>query len=293
MRIFVTGVDGQLSQSLIDRADEFDVEIIARGLPELDFTNPDFERFIDEIKPDAVINAAAFTNVDGAEDMIELANQINGYAVGSLAKACAKNQIPLVHVSTDYVFSGDANRPYLEADLTGPQSVYGSSKLLGEQEIVKHTDNYAILRTAWVISPYGKNFLKTMLALAKAGKTELNVVCDQFGCPTSALNLAEACVVVARNLVNNSDKSLRGIFHACGLGETNWASFADFIFQTAKDYGHESCIVNPITSDQYPTRAKRPKYSVLNNSKLKELHNFELMSWETATRQTISILLKE
>ena len=216
MRIVVTGGPGQLVLSLAEQGPLAGHEVIAVGPPELDLSAPDDDAIhaalaaaFDGLGPDAIVNAAAHTAVDKAESERDLAFAINATGAGAVARAAARLDVPLVHVSTDYVFSGDKAEPYVEGDETGPTGVYGASKLAGEDAVRASGADFAILRTAWVYSPFGANFVKTMLRLAET-RDELGVVDDQRGCPTSALDLADALIAVAANLKARSDLPLRG-----------------------------------------------------------------------------------
>lgn len=293
MRVVVTGREGQVVQSLIERAVGAKMVIVPLGRPVLDLFAPDtIAPALAAARPDVIINAAAYTAVDKAESEPEIAEAINGRGAGAVARAAADLGVPVVHVSTDYVFSGDLDRPYQEDDAVGPLSAYGRSKLLGERAVMAATANHAILRTAWVYSPFGKNFLKTMLALSQSRDT-LNVVADQHGAPTSALDLADALLVVARNLVDAPhDTALRGLFHATGSGFTTWAGFAEAIFGTAARAGGKGARVNPIPATDYPLPAKRPTNSRLVCDRLARLHGARLPDWRASTEHTVARVLK-
>ena len=231
---------------------------------------------------DACINCAAYTAVDKAEDEPELATLINAFAPKVLADACLKRNALLIHISTDYVFGGDANEPYKVDDPIKPQSVYGSTKAEGERLIRESGCNYMIVRTAWLYSSVGKNFVKTMLMLGDA-KDEINVVADQKGCPTWAHDLAIALVA----LLNKNGKSeVHETFHFTNEGQITWHDFATAIMEI----GGKICKVNPITTDQYPTKAKRPAYSVLDLSKIKEYVGIEIPDWRESLVKCIEEL---
>jgi dTDP-4-dehydrorhamnose reductase len=238
--------------------------------------------------PDIVVNAAAYTAVDQAEREPVIAAAVNGAGAGSVAEACHSLGVPIIHLSTDYVFDGDKKSPYVEEDLVAPASVYGVSKLAGEKAVAAATNDYVILRTAWVYAPYGKNFVRTMLALAETRK-EVRVVADQIGCPTYAPDVAMAIVRIARNLLGNpSDLQLRGIFHLTGSGETSWAGFASAIFASLAARGLPEPELTPIASTEYPTAARRPANSRLNCAKLARVYGIELPSW----RDSLGICLE-
>lgn len=292
MRVVVTGREGQVVQSLIERAAGTEAVIIPLGRPVLDLSAPDtVGPAIRAARPDVVINAAAYTAVDKAEAEPDLAEAINGRGAGAVAQAAAALGVPVVHVSTDYVFSGELDRPYVEDDAVGPLSAYGRSKLMGERAVAAATDNHAIVRTAWVYSPFGKNFLKTMLTLAQS-RDVLSVVADQHGAPTSALDLADALLTVARNLVDApTDAAVRGVFHATGAGFTTWAAFAEAIFESAQRRGAKGADVRPIPATEYPLPAKRPANSRLVCDRLAHLHGARLPDWRASTDQTVARLI--
>ena len=269
--------------------------MIAVGPPELDLAAPDDDAVhaaLAATKPDAIVNAAAHTAVDKAESEPDLAFAINATGAGAVARAAARLDVPLVHISTDYVFSGDKAEPYLEIDPTGPTGVYGASKLAGEQAVMASGADLAILRTAWVYSPFGANFVKTMLRLAGT-RDELGVVDDQRGCPTSALDLADAAIAVLANLKASSDPSLRGLFHATGSGEGSWADLAVAVFEASAANGGPSAKVNRIATADYPTPAKRPANSRLDCSRLAELHGVRLPDWRASVDQVTARLVTQ
>ena len=271
MNILVTGCKGQLGTEL---------QKIASVEHQWFFTDVDTLDICDKAaveacfatnKIDACINCAAYTAVDKAEDEPELATLINSFAPKVLADACLKHGALLIHISTDYVFGGDANEPYKVDDPINPQSVYGSTKAEGERFIRESGCNHMIVRTAWLYSSVGKNFVKTMLMLGDT-KDEINVVADQKGCPTWAHDLAVALVA----LLNKKGKApVHETFHFTNEGQITWHDFATAIMEI----GGKQCKVNPITTDQYPTKAKRPAYSVLDLSKIKEFAGIEIPFW--------------
>lgn len=289
MRLAVTGKNGQVVSALQALASA-ELEIVAIGRPELDLAQPETVlKALRDVKPDTVISAAAYTAVDKAEIEPEIAFAVNRDGARAVALAANDLGIPVIHLSTDYVFDGTKANAYVESDQTGPTSIYGRSKLEGEQAVSEVTCDYIILRTAWVYSQYGNNFVKTMLRLSE-NRDEINVVADQFGCPTSANDIAAAVVTIARKLVEDSSSRLRGVFHLSGTGETNWANFAKQIFVFAEEHGGKSMIVNDITTAQYPTPARRPANSRLDCSKLEEVYGIKLPSWQTSTRAVVTAL---
>ena len=271
MNILVTGCKGQLGTEL---------QKIASVEHQWFFTDVDTLDICDKAaveacfatnKIDACINCAAYTAVDKAEDEPELARLINSFAPKVLADACLKHDALLIHISTDYVFGGDANEPYKVDDLINPQSVYGSTKAEGERLIRESGCNHMIVRTAWLYSSVGKNFVKTMLMLGDT-KDEINVVADQKGCPTWAHDLAFALVAL---LDKNGKNEVHETFHFTNEGQITWHDFATAIMEI----GGKKCKVNPITTDQYPTKAKRPAYSVLDLSKIKAYAGIVIPDW--------------
>ncbi|WLS12062.1 dTDP-4-dehydrorhamnose reductase (plasmid) [Shinella sumterensis] len=291
MRLAVTGKQGQVVTALRERGPQVGVEIIAVGRPEMDLTDPaSIRRILSEVKPDAIVSAAAYTAVDKAESEPELAFTVNARGPAALAEIAAKIDVPVVHLSTDYVFPGDKDGIYLETDATGPVSVYGTSKLAGEEAIAAATHNHVILRTAWVYSPFGANFVKTMLRLAET-RNALNVVADQHGTPTSALDIADAVITIAKRLVSDPDPELRGVFHLTAQGEATWADFAEAIFGVLRERKGKAVTVGRITTDQYPTPARRPANSRLSTEKLAKTYGIVLPDWEQSTRVVLDHLL--
>ncbi|MCH5051625.1 dTDP-4-dehydrorhamnose reductase [Pectobacterium aquaticum] len=281
MKILLTGANGQLGSCFQDRLPA-EWEILATDSAELDITNLEHvERTVKQFKPDAIVNAAAYTAVDKAESEPELAAKINVTGPENLAIVSSKQGIQLVHVSTDYVFDGNATEPYREDSVTNPLSVYGKTKLAGEQAVAKASSEAIIVRTAWVFSEYGNNFVKTMLRLAKERDT-LSIVNDQRGCPTYAGDLAQAIISL---LEKNAEG---GIYHYCGDKEVSWYEFAQAIFSVAVEKGLLSKVpmLTSITTEQYPTPAHRPTYSALSGEKIKQL-NTALSDWRTALKDVI------
>lgn len=288
MRIAVTGRNGQVVTSLIERA-PLDVKIVTLGRPELDLADPaTIGPAIAAAGPDVIVSAAAYTAVDNAETEPELAQAINGIAPGKIGEAAAVRHIPVIHLSTDYVFSGDKLSPYVETDPTAPGTIYGRTKLSGEEALRAATDNHLILRTAWVYSPFGANFVKTMLRLAGT-RDEVRVVADQLGCPTSAFDIADAILALAPRLA--TDDGPRGVFHLVGSGEADWAAFACAIFAESRALGGPSTNVVPITTAEYPTPARRPANSRLATHKLRTDFGLVLPPWQASLRGIVGRLL--
>ena len=295
MRIAVTGGTGQLVRSIAERGPLAGHDVIAVGRPALDLALPDDDAVhaaLDAARPDVIVNAAAHTAVDKAEGEPDLAFAINAAGAGAVARAAARIGVPLVHISTDYVFSGDKTQPYVESDPTGPTGVYGASKLAGEQSVLASGADVAILRTAWVYSPFGANFVKTMLRLAEA-RDEVGVVGDQHGNPTSALDLADAVIAVAQHLTEGRDARHRGIFHATGAGEGTWADLAETVFAASAANGGPSARVKRIATADYPTPARRPSNSRLDCTALFERHGVRLPDWRTSAAAVTARLLHE
>ncbi|PTQ09122.1 dTDP-4-dehydrorhamnose reductase [Sphingomonas oleivorans] len=292
MRIAVTGKSGQVVTSLIARGATHGYEVIALGRPELDLADPaSVVRAMEAAVPDAVVSAAAYTAVDKAESESDLAHAVNGAGAGAVAEAARALGVPLVHVSTDYVFDGTLHRPYVETDPTGPTGAYGASKLAGERAVLAtHGDSSAVLRVAWVYSPFGGNFVKTMLRLA-GDRDEISVVADQLGNPTSALDIADGILKVAGNLVADSDPALRGVFHMTARGEASWADFAQAIFSTSAARGGPHAAVKRIATDDYPTPAQRPANSRLDCGLIAKTHGVALPEWHTSLETVVGRLL--
>ncbi|MBB4007431.1 dTDP-4-dehydrorhamnose reductase [Allorhizobium taibaishanense] len=291
-RFVVTGLAGQVVQSLIERAaDRQDIELIALGRPTLDLGDPaTIEPAMRAAKPDLIVSAAAYTAVDQAEGEEAAAFAVNAEGPGELARVAKLLNVPILHISTDYVFDGSKTAPYAETDPVAPLGVYGRSKLEGERKVAAATDNHAILRTAWVYSPFGKNFLRTMLRLAET-RDGLNVVADQIGNPTSALDIADAVLAVGTNLLSSSAAEMRGIFHMTGTGEASWAEFAAEIFRLSEAKGGPSATVTPIPASDYPTPAERPANSRLDCTQLATVHGVRLPDWRPSTELVVDRLL--
>ena len=294
VRIIVIGKEGQVARALAERAQVHGVTAVLLGRPALDLADPSgIEDILIETGGDLIVNAAAYTAVDQAEAERDLAEAINGVGAGVVAGVAAAMGVPVIHLSTDYVFDGSADRPYREEDKPDPLGAYGSSKLLGEQAVAAETPNHVILRTAWIYSPFGRNFVKTMLRLA-GQREEIAVVADQHGSPTSALDIADGVIAVGRNLLAApQDQDLRGIFHMTGTGFTSWAEFASEIFALSARFGGPSARVRPIGTDDYPTSARRPANSRLDCRKLASRHGVTLPPWRLSLEACIKRLLEE
>jgi dTDP-4-dehydrorhamnose reductase len=289
MRIGVTGKQGQIVLSLVEVGPKLGVDVFTIGRPELDLTLPQTVLpALAHVRPDIVVNAAAYTAVDQAEKEKNQAIAVNGNGAGVVAGAAHKLGVPLIHLSTDYVFDGRKPTPYVEEDPVAPANVYGASKLAGEQAVAAATHDLVIVRTAWVYSPYGKNFVRTMLALAQ-DRHEIGVVADQYGCPTYACDIAVGIIAISKNLLGRPlDQRLRGIFHMAGAGETNWAEFAASIFDSLRLAGKNAPKVKPIVTAEYPTPARRPANSRLDCTKLMRIHGIRLPSWQASLKDCLA-----
>lgn len=280
MVVLVTGASGQLGQSLQFIASQYsEMQFIFASSQDLDITDEGrVFSFFDKNKINFCINAAAYTAVDKAESDQEKAYLVNVTGPKNLAIACKKNNTTLIHISTDFVFDGTANTSYLESDLTNPIGVYGQTKLDGEKEVASNCSKYFIIRTSWVYSQFGNNFMKTMLRLSQDRK-ELNVVSDQIGTPTNAVDLAKAILEI---ISNTKQVANYGIYNFSNEGQCSWYDFAKEIFKI----NNVNINVNPIPTEAYPTPAKRPKYSVLDKSKIKSTFGIIIKNWQEALAQT-------
>lgn len=293
-RILLTGIDGQLGKEL-QRLLAPIGEVIGVGRQAMDLAQPDsIRQVIREVKPDLIVNAAAYTAVDQAQTETELAQAINGVAPTIMAAELECTGGVLIHVSTDYVFDGHKNTPYLEDDTPNPLSVYGQSKLAGEAGIGQVSTRYMILRTAWVYGTYGKsNFVKTMLRLG-AEREEIRVVADQVGSPTWTYDLASAISTLGEKVASDSTQlsSLTGLYHFTNSGMSSWYDFAVAIFEEAQQLGFPLKVqrVVPITTSDYPTPAQRPAYSVLSTSKISAVLGNHPPHWRRGLRQMLGIL---
>lgn len=282
--ILVTGANGQLGsevRALADRYPQLRFRFVDRK--ELPIDDPAaIEKYFAAYHINYCINCAAYTAVDKAENEKDIAFLVNATAAGNLARNCRQHNTQLIHISTDYVFAGNGNQPYTETDATAPLGVYGASKLKGEELVQLHDPGAIIIRTAWVYSSYGHNFVKTMIRLM-GEKESISVVNDQFGCPTYAADLAAAILqmIVSGKLKNNA-----GIYHYTNTGTISWYEFATAI----RDMIHSKCIVHPVTTDQYPTLARRPKYSVLDTKKIRDTFDISIPDWKKSLQACLKLL---
>lgn len=284
MVVLVTGASGQLGQSIQFIASQYpEMQFIFASSTDLDITNSErVNTYFSQNKIDFCVNTAAYTAVDKAETDIEKAKLVNIEGPKNLAIACQKNNVTLIHISTDFVFDGEGKIPYVEKDKTNPIGVYGQTKLDGEREVIAHCTKHFIIRTSWVYSQFGNNFMKTMLRLAQ-DRTELNVVSDQIGTPTNAVDLADAILTIIQNCHSKQrEESLYGVYNFSNEGICSWYDFAVEIFKQ----NHITIQVNPIPTEAYPTPAKRPKFSVLDKSKIKSTFGIKIKNWQDALAQT-------
>lgn len=292
MRVLVAGANGQVARALQDRAPPGRVEVVAVARPQLDLTDPaSIAAVMQAAAPDLVINAAAYTAVDQAESDEAAAFAVNAVGAGHLAAAAAQAGAAIFHLSTDYVFAGDKSGPYRETDPTGPTGVYGRSKLEGEHRVAAGNPRHAIFRTAWVYSPHGANFVKTMLRLAGT-REEIGVVHDQSGNPTSAHDIAAMLWQIGPQMVPAPDAFVPGIYHLTASGEASWAEFAEEIFAVSAAAGGPSARVKRIMTADYPTAARRPANSRLDCTKLADLFGQKLPHWRESTRLCVEGLVK-
>lgn len=290
-RVLVTGNKGQVALALA-ALQLPDLEIVALGRPDLDVTDlASVERTFSLVRPDIVVNTAAYTDVDKAESELQQAFAVNRDGAANVAAAAASMACPIIHFSTDYVFSGTKPTPYREVDRTGPLGAYGRSKLAGEEAVVAANPAHAILRTAWVYSPFGRNFVKTMLRLA-GERDAINVVSDQLGTPTSAAFLATAVAGIARHiLADPTGTKWRGIFHVVAGGATDWAGFAEEIFRQSAKRGGPTAAVKRITAAEYKTAAARPSNSRLDVSRFRTVFGVEPRPWQEDVADCVGTLL--
>lgn len=292
MTILVTGKQGQLASALADLSQGNELTVRCAGRSELDLTDVEtIRRVIEADKPSTVINAAAYTDVEKAEGDRERAIEINATGAGLLAKVCAELEIPIIQISSDYVFNGQKNSPYVETDKTSPINQYGWSKLCGEKNVIAANFRHIIVRTSWVFSPTGKNFVRTMLDLARS-KPGVFVVDDQFGCPTYARDLARALLDICEIVSNTKPESpVWGTYHVAGNGVTSWYELAKAVFAQSQLSGGPVASVNRIKSHERPTIAQRPPRSILDCRKAENSFNISLPSWQSGVSRCVARIL--
>ena len=292
MTILVTGGTGQLARLLgqagLGQACGADVRVVGR--PDFDFDRPDTLEAALADRPSLVVNAAAWTAVDAAEAEPDAAQRANQVGPATLAALCADRAIPLIHISTDYVFDGNKGSPYTETDSTSPTGIYGQTKLEGEQAVLAACLRATVLRTSWVYSAVGKNFVRTMLSSAQ-NTSMLRVVADQRGNPTSAHDLATAILAIADRLRDGWSPAYAGVFHMTGQGDTTWHGLAEALFHDAARHGRPAPTVIPITTAEWPTPARRPPDSRLDCAKLERVFGLRLPPWQASLRSVVDILV--
>ena len=291
MRVLVTGAQGQLARSIVERgAARLEFEIIALGRPQLDLELAGSgEAAVAAVRPDVVINAAAYTAVDQAEDEPERAYRINAEAAGEIAAAAARCGARVIQISTDYVFDGRADGAYAEDAVPNPLGVYGRTKLAGEEGVRAANPNHVILRTAWVYSPFGRNFVKTMMSAAESRDT-LDVVDDQVGSPSSALDLADGLFRILETWGEERETGLGEVYHLAGTGATSWCGFARAIMAECNKQGLPAAEVYPIATADWPTKAARPANSVMSSAQFTRDFAFSMPRWEDSLSDVVGRL---
>jgi dTDP-4-dehydrorhamnose reductase len=278
MTMLVTGGNGQVALALEAAARQQGLAIVRLGRPAFDFDRPESFAVLDDIPATLLVNAAAYTAVDAAETDAEAAHRANAEGPGRLARFCAGRGIPLLHISTDYVFDGSKGAPYVETDPTAPLGVYGATKLAGEAAAFAGWERTVVLRTAWVYSATGRNFARTMLNAARK-TSKLRVVGDQIGCPTTAADLAATIVAIAPRLAGDWQDRYAGVYHAAGSGWTSWHGLAVALFEDAARHGLPTPTVDAITTADWPTPVRRPADSRLDGGKLADTFGVRLPDW--------------
>lgn len=295
MRVAVTGHNGQIARALAALGAERGSDVVLLGRPALDLARPETVLpALFEAGADIVVNAAAYTAVDRAESEPEIAQAINVEGAAAVARAARELGLPVIQISTDYVFDGTKARPYREEDPTGPLGAYGRSKLDGEAAVARENAQHVILRTSWVYAPFGNNFVRTMLRLALS-RPEIGVVADQRGCPTSAGDVAAAILSVGERLLAEPvpPRELTGIFHLAAQGEAVWAEVAEAVFQTSAALGGPTATVKRITTADHPTPARRPANSRLDCAKLARVYGLVLPPWRESLDPCVARLVAE
>jgi dTDP-4-dehydrorhamnose reductase len=292
MRIVVTGKKGQLAQSLMERAAAFDATVVTIGRPELDLADAGSPvALLAAEQPDLIVSAAAYTAVDKAESEPILAHAVNGDGPRALADAAAALGIPVIHISTDYVFDGSKPEPWTEEDTPAPVSVYGASKLAGEKAVLAASRGNVVVRIGWVYSPFGANFAKTILRLA-GERDVLRIVSDQTGGPSSALDIADGVLTMARNVHADPDRTeLRGLFHMAPQDTATWADLAEEICAWLAANRGRHVAVERITTADYPTAAQRPANSRLDSRRLAAVHGFRMPPWRASLPSVLERLI--
>lgn len=292
MKLLITGANGQLGWELCQRKDSYGFDSFSCDLPLFNVSDKEaVESTIKAVKPDIIINAAAYTAVDQAEKDVEPAYAVNRDGAGYLANACRESNIPLIHISTDYVFDGTKTTPYKETDPVSPIGIYGKSKAQGEDVVRQTLQQHIIIRTSWLYSVHGNNFIKTMLRVGKQNE-QVRVVDDQYGCPTYAGDLAEVILKIASGIKNGNMKAW-GTYHYSNTGKTTWFKFAQKIFEIASQYDTFSFKeLIPITTAEYPTLARRPQNSDLDCNQISDTFNIKLIPWQDSLHKMLDELYK-
>jgi dTDP-4-dehydrorhamnose reductase len=287
VNLLVFGAEGQLGSDILGRAERFGFSVKGITYSECDITSEvQVREVFNQVVCDVVINAAAYTNVDLAETEEEKADQVNRVGAGLVASQCREKGLPLIHVSTDYVFDGEANEPYSHLSEVAPQSVYGRTKADGERLVLENHPSASIIRTAWLFGEHGPNFVKTMVRLAFK-REELRVVNDQLGCPTWAGDLAEALLVMASKTLAG-EAVAKGIYHYCGTPQASWYDFARYVIEEARNYRDTKISkLLPITTEEFPTPATRPRYSVLDCSRIQDEFGVLPMDWKQGVKAVV------
>ena len=288
--IIVTGANGQLGKEIRDLADQYNqfhfIFLSKEDLPIEQFEK--VQQYFEKVKPAYCINCAAYTAVDKAETEMAAAMLINGDAAGVMAKVCSSFNTKFIHISTDYVFDGTATVPYKEDHITNPVNYYGATKLRGEQLCAENNDQCIIIRTSWVYSEYGNNFVKTMIRLMKE-RVSLNIVNDQVGTPTAAADLGKVMLDIIAGTQKDSANWVPGIYHFSNEGIISWYDFAVAI----KTLTSSNCVINPIPTSSYPTAAKRPAYTAFNKDKIKSTWHIDIADWKTSLSAITDRLMQQ
>lgn len=293
MRIAVTGCEGQLALGLVERSHRRSgMEVVTIGRPHLDLTEPaTILPAIERCRPDLVVSAAAYTAVDQAESEPEAAFAVNAFGAGAVAEAAACLEVPIVHISTDYVFDGSKPGSYAEGDTPAPLSVYGASKLAGESAVAEATPRHLILRTGWVYSPFGKNFVKTVLRLAEE-REDIAVVADQRGNPSSAIDLADAILDISARLTKSRQDAAFGLYHLAGSGVVSRADFARHALAASRAAGGPWAHVRDIATGGFPTPASRPANTSLSSAKFNATFGQAMPAWQGSVERTVRRLVE-
>lgn len=294
MKVLVTGAQGQLARSLVERAaSRSHLQIVAIGRPGLDLAHEgSAASAVEALRPDIIVNAAAYTAVDRAEDEPQLAFRINADAAGEIAAAAASVGARVIQVSTDYVFDGRKEGPYRESDPTHPLGVYGASKLAGEERVRDSNPRHAIVRTAWLYSPFARNFVTTIMEAARV-RDVLTVVDDQLGSPTSAIDLADGLLSMTDTWTDSPERGMGEPYHLAGSGVASWFALADHVMGECRTRGLASAEVRPIATADWPTRAARPANSVLDSAKFASDFDFIMPDWRKSISSVVERIARE